>query len=312
MKLTAEKFEEIRDYTFRLMSEHHSPTALAFYGAYFDVEKDLILMLTPAFVAEIHNVDSKEFINKEKPFYNAAWNEFMSVPYNRPIESFFKEIGDFHAIGHTTYSATDIINILKRHEKYVLDGVARYVFVQGFLPEGCAPIKFKNVNGKPFFGLPNNPTEFTIDEDSVIPERYIEFDKSYACEVINKDSGYSLNVLELFGKTRSGLIISEKNWRPEYLEKANRLEGLYSDQMICSNILEIAEGEVMPPIHMTPIMLYDVLKIFMLCKNPIFNLVFQKEVNSHVRLESVPQDDDDLFIRVHFHVKDQSYGIQRG
>lgn len=313
MKLNNETFKNLKDYALRAMSEYHSPGKLLFYGAFCDKQKRTIFMLSPYFAVEIENVDMDEFVSDEKPFYNSALDEFTSYPYEAPIEVIMSEMGEFNPIGHTTYSATDIIRIMDKAKKEVFNRTSRYVFAQGFLPEGTAPIKFRaGQDGRPFFSMPNANKEFIISEYSTIPEQYIIPERSYACRLNDVGSHYTIDVVEMFGKTKSGLVISEECFDPANLDSINSFEGLYSELMVCSNTLEIADGAVMPPIHLGSLLFYDILKIFMSCKNPVFNLVFQEAVNSRVILENVPEGEDDIAIRVHVATLNQEYGFQRG
>lgn len=324
-------FDKIVSYSLGGVSDHKNPKRITKSGIFFDKKNKSIVIASPFTLIEISNIEIGNIVPDDAPFFNSPMGEFRQYPFTKSVEELYAEIGEFKPVGHVTYSATDIINILEpaiRHSRdrdfetprskndymnriSVVPG--RYVFVQGFLPEGCAPVKFKNVGGRPSFSLKGVSKPFVISSNSNIPEKYVVPDKCYACRVTETPERFELDVVSLFGKTKSGLVMATGGYYDHNnLELINRLEGLYTDMMVCSDLLVKNEECYMPPIHLTVELLYDTLKMFMLAEVPLFDLIFQEEVNSHILLQSKPQNDNEILIRAYMAVKDLTYKYQIG
>lgn len=332
MKLTEQKFNEVLSYLLRSSTEYHNPGKYNFYGIVFDKEKRAALVITPVFVIEVNNIDMGNFVPDDKPFFNCIFKEFTELKYpvnpeleklakegkesittRKIIDELLAEMGEFNFVGKTVYSITNILDIMQRAKKEVMiDESTRYVFSQGFLPPDTAAIKFsKGTDGKPFFSLKGVDKEFKVSQYSTVPFDIIEAGETYACAVNDMESYFSLDVITKFGKTRSGLIISDGIFEKENIPKINNFEGVPVDLMTCSNVLDMQPNQIMSPIHIDGLILYDVMRVFLMCKNPLVELHFQKSSDDFLMFSSIPVDDDDVYIRAYMGPLRQNYGCQR-
>lgn len=313
MIINDKNFGEIIATTLRAASEYHKVLRFDTCGIAFDKEKGTIRIISFCFYVEISNVKIELDIPKDQPFYNILLKKWTSIPYSRPIEYYVeKKHSTYKFVGKTEYYANNILNIIKKEEEAVLDLRARFIFVQGFLPQGCAAVTFKGTKGNPVFELKGSNKNFVVSPNSTIPKEFIEPGVTYAC-ALNDNGNVELDVICKFGKTRSGLHTSEIMYDSKCLPRLSNLEIIHPELTSCSNTLDSIDGAgTMPPIHVGAMVLYDLLKIFILCKNSKFNLHFQEEINKDIWMESIPVDDTDARVSVFLAPYDYYKNIQRG
>ena len=314
MIINEKNFGEFIAAALRAASEYHKVLRYDTCGVIFDKEKGTAKLISFCFYVEMENLKIELDIPENKPFYNVFLRQWTSMPYSKPIEYHVeRRQSTYKFIGKTEYYANNILNIIQKEEEAVLDLRARFVFVQGFLPQGCAAVVFKGEKGNPTFELRGVNKRFVVSENSTIPKEFVEPGTAYACALNDTGSVVELDVLCKFGKTRSGLHVSEIMYDSKCLPRLNNLEIIHPDLTCCSNVLDTVEGSSsMPPIHVGAMVLYDLLKLFLMCKSSKFNLHFQENINSDIWIESIPQDEDDMKLSIFLTPYDYYKNIQRG
>jgi len=314
MIINNENFGEVVAKMLRAASEYHKAERFDTCGIIFDKDDNSLKLISVWFFVRVTNVKIEIDIPRGKPFYNVLGKVWTEIPYEKPVEYYMeKRAESYNFVGRTEYYANNILNIINKETEKVLDLRARYVFVQGFLPQGCAAITFKEENGKPVFKAPKIPKKFVIDENSAIPEKFVQPGITYACTLNDCGDTVTLDVITKFGKTRSGMFVSEVKYDSKCLPRLNNLEIIHPELTVCSNILETSDEEInMPPIHLGAMLLYDLLKILLICKTSKFNLHYQEKINDDIWIESVPEDYDDAKVSIFFPPYDYYKNIQRG
>ena len=314
MIINEKNFGEVVAKMLRAASEYHKAERFDTCGIVFDKEDNALRLISIWFFVRITNVKIEIDIPKGKPFYNVLTKQWTEIPYTKPLEYYqSKKEETYNFVGRTEYYATNILNIINKETDKVLDLRARYIFVQGFLPKGCAAITFKAENGKPVFKAPKIPKNFVIGKHSTIPEEFVQPGITYTCALNDCGDIIELDVITKFGKTRSGMYVSEIKYDSKCLPRLNNLEIIHPDLTVCSNVQESAKEELsMPPIHLGAMILYDLLKILLVCKTSKFNLHYQEEINKEVLIESIPIDDDDARVAIFLSPYDYYKNIQRG
>lgn len=317
MIINNDNFGEVISKLLRFCSEYPKVKNLESCGIIFNKEERTLKAINPFAFLRVDNVDIEINYPKDRPFYNVLLRDWTSIPFSAPVDSFMEaRARDYNFVGKTVYYASNILKILNKDIEKVIDNRARYVFVQGYLPDGCAIITFKNENGKLVYKHPKISKEFIVSENSSIPEEFLEEDTPYIAALNMENNNIFLDILSKFGKTRSGMYVSEIRYDAKCLPRLNNLEIVHPDLTTCSNVLEpeVEGGEFisMPPIHVGAVLLHDILKAFLLCKSTKFILHYQEEVNKDLFLESVPVDDNDAKVRVYFPPLNIHKTIQRG
>lgn len=313
MIINENNFGQVIATALRAAGEYHKSARYDTCGLVFDKENGTIRIISLYFYVEITNLKIEIDVPKDKPFYNVMSRSWTTVPYLKPIEYYVnKKHETYNFIGKTEYYANNILNIINKEKEKVLDLRARYVFVQGFLPQDGAAITFREENGKPVFSLKGVNKEFVIAKNSTIPEEYVKPGVTYACLLADRGDYIELNVISKFGKSRSGMYVSEVMYDSKCLPRLNSLEIIHPELTECSNVLLKPDEISMPPIHVGAMILYDLLKLFMLCKSSKFSLHFQEEINKDIWMESIPVDDDDARVSVFLSTYDYYKNIQRG
>lgn len=317
MIINERNFGEVVAKLLRVASEYPKIERYDTCGITFNKKERCLKIINSFAFVRVDNVDIEINISEDKPFYNVLTKEWTRNPYPADPDFFMsKRAETYNFVGKTEYYGTNILNILNKDIDKVLQGRARYVFVQGYLPQGCAIITFKDENGRPVFRHPKLDKEFVISENSTIPEEFINVGTSYICALDQCGDRINLDVLAKFGKTRSGMFVSEVKYDAKCLPRLNNLEIVHPDLTCCSNVLEPEEqGKElisMPPIHVGAVLLYDLLKVLLLCKSTRFTLHYQEEVNKDIFIESMPVDDDDVKVQIFFPPLDIHKTIQRG
>lgn len=314
MIINEKNFGEFVAVSMRAASEYHKLFRYDTCGITFNKEQGTARIVSRYFYIEMSNLKIELDIPRDKPFYNILLKQWTSLPFSKPIEYHVeRRHSTYKFIGRTEYYANNILNIIKKEEESVLDMRARFVFVQGFLPQGCAAIVFKGEKGNPVFELKGTNKRFIVSQHSTIPREFIEPGIAYACALNDCGDTVELDVLCKFGKTRAGLHVSEIMYDSKCLPRLNNLEIIHPDLTCCSNSLETVEGtSTMHPIHVGAMILYDVLKLFLLCKSSKFYLHFQEEINDDIWIESIPVDDEDMKLSIFLCPYDYYKNIQRG
>lgn len=313
MIINNENFGFIISTALRAAGEYHKSARYDTCGLAFDKERGTIRIISLYFYVEISNLKIEIDVPADKPFYNVVTKSWTSIPYMKPIEYYVnKKQETYKFIGKTEYYANNILNIIGKEKEKVLDLRARYIFVQGFLPEGGAAITFSEQDGKPVFALKGVDKKFLIARNSIIPEEYVKPGVTYACLLEDRGDCFEINVVSKFGKSRSGMYVSEVMYDAKCLPRLNSLEIIHPELTECSNVLDKPEDISMPPIHVGAMILYDLLKLFIVCKSSKFNLHFQKEINADIWMESIPVDNEDPKVSVFLSTYDYYKNIQRG
>lgn len=314
MVVNNENFGKVLEACLRLASEFQKVNHNAARGILFDKTNGKIQIISVFFYAEISDVKIELDIPAGKPFFNTMFNEWIEPPFPKPIDGDVKAMIDScKFVGMTQYYGSNIINIISRDIEAVMDLKARYVFSHGYLPENTAAVKFRDEDGKPVFRLANSSKKFVIAKDSVIPESNVVPGITYACRPRQSGDVVELDVLKKFGKTSSGMFVSDVYYDSSCLPMLNDGSIIHPDLAECSNIFEACDDEIkMPPIHVSAVLLYDALKLMLLNKSSKFNLHFQEKINTFIRLESVKTCDTDADINIYLAPLDLSARIQRG
>lgn len=314
MIINEKNFGEFVAAALRAASEYHKVLRYDTCGIIFDKKKGMAKLISFCFYVEMENLRIELDIPEDKPFYNVLLRQWTSIPYNKPIEYHVeKRQSTYKFIGKTEYYANNILNIIKKEENAVLDLKARFVFVMGNLPQGCAAVMFQGEKGNPVFQLKGVNKKFVVSENSTIPREFVEPGIAYACALDDCGDTVYLDVLCKFGKTRSGLHVSEIMYDSNCLPRLNNLEIIHPELTCCSNVLDtVAGSSAMPPIHLGAMVLYDLLKLFLMCKSSKFNLHFQENINSDIWIESIPVDEEDMKLSIFLAPYDYYKNIQRG
>lgn len=314
MIINEKNFGEFIAVALRAASEYHKVLRYNTCGIMFNKKEGTAKVISNYFYVEMSNLKIEIDIPEDKPFYNVFLKQWTSMPFSKPIEYHVEKAqAKYKFIGKTEYYANNILNIIKKEEEAVLDLRARFVFVQGFLPQGCAAVVFKGEKGNPVFELKGVDKRFVVSQNSTIPKEFVEPGIAYACALNDMGSVVELDVLCKFGKTRSGLYVSEIMYDSKCLPRLNNLEIIHPELTCCSNTLDTVEGlSTMPPIHVGAMILYDLLKFFLLCKSSKFNLHFQENINSDIWMESIPVDEEDMHLSIFLTPYDYYKNIQRG
>lgn len=316
MIINNENFYEVIDILLRTATVYSPSQDFSFSGILFNKERRSVSVRQVYFLLDIENVDIQIDIDPSKPFFNVALRTWMSAPPKMDMNILRKDLIETNKfIGKTEYYANNILNNIKKEEEMVLKRKTRYIFVNGFMPQGHAAVTFSfDANGRPFYSNSRIPKKFVIDSESTIPQECLAPGVTYTCSVEDMGDGtIRIDPVTKFGKTRSGLLISPELFDPVIMPKLDSLEIIHPELMECSNTLDMVEGfNAMPPIHTSTILLYDLLKTFMLCKSSKFELHFQERINSLIMLTNKPQDDKDPLITIYLAVRDYYGGIQEG
>lgn len=275
---------------------------------HFDKQNKRLSIINPFFCIQLENVQIDLNIDDTNCFYNVITRSWGPCPRNK-IK--YQEMIDgvkrnLKFIGRTEFYANNLINVMEKEKEFVNTHQARYIFVHGFLPEGAAPVIFKD-EGYPVSHLKNGK-RILVDNSSDIPKEAVRPGDAYAVKVVGKSGNDILvNVLCRFGKTRSGLLVSaDKPYTSKYLPLLSNLEIIHPELTECSNFLDIQQGYTMPPIHLEALYLYNILITMMLCKSSKFSLFFQEKINEPIYIESQPQDEDDVLVTAVLGVLDQT------
>lgn len=314
MKINKDNFDEVISICLRAATEYQKVNFNASKGIIFDKGNHRIQMISPFFYIEILDVEIDLDIPKDKPFFNILFGEWGPVPLPRPIDDQVKEmIESCKFIGSTQYYASNIINIISKEMDPVMKQKARYVFNQGYLPEGTAAVTFKDENGKPVFKLGNSPKKFVIAGDSKIPEEFVVPGITYACKPTESGGVVELDVIKKFGKTSSGLYVSTKFYDSSCLPLLNEGSLIHPELTECSNVLDaIDEAITMPPVHVNALMLYDCLKTFLLCESTKFNMHFQEKLSTPIWLDGIKSKETDPKINIYIAPHNYHARIQIG
>lgn len=275
-------------------------------GILFDKQENKVIIGSPFFGVEIGNIDIQIDVPPVTPFFDVVekkWTKPNDIALD--LQNNFKDIiSNANFIGYTSYYANNIINMLSKQVKPLAEFKCRYIFNQGYIPEGCMCVTFKMIGGDPIFELRGTNLKFVISDYSRIPKDKIQ-EGTYICAIDNQGDTVVLDVLSKYGKTRSGLNISEIYFDGSKLEAVNGMMEIPPELMVCSNVLEVREfnndGEPlsMPPIHLGALLLYDLLHLFTLCRTGKFNLYFKEKTDEPVFLESQSQHPDDPKINIY-------------
>lgn len=304
-----ENFEDVVDMLKGLSSSYHSATVERVKGIIFLKDENMIKIVNHFSVTEIENVDIQVKVPPMKPFWDIISDEWEEIPHKSPLPNIKDLVEKAEFIGRTEYNNKNILIIMNKEYDKVSDLKTRYVFSQGFLPEGCMCAQFKIINGEPIFEIPNFPKKFVVSENSSIPKEYLKEKIIYQCGLDDQGDVVVLDVISKFGKTKSGLITTDIAFDCKSLPSVNSFFGIHPELMTCSNMLDINKDEndeplTMPPIHVPGKFLYDIMFVFNLCKNGFFYIHFQeRNLNSNekdrfILLESSSKDKDEPKIRV--------------
>lgn len=297
LKVTEEVFGEFIELGYKAMCDYIKVGRFDTCGLFVDKLKGTIRIISPFFYVEINDLQFEMEVPDE--FYNVYTKDWMKSPYKAKIEDVVNNRQqNYKFVGKTSYYANNILNILNQDMDRVIDGTSRYIFVQGTLPNGSAIVTFKDNGGKLFYEIPNFPKEFVIDDKSEIPEKDIKPGVTYICYMEETQNRVYLNVVSKFGKTRSGMYSSDIYYDSSCLPLLDELKIIDPKFMECSNTLDIAPCTHMPPIHLGSMIFYDLLKIFLICKNSKFNLHFQEKINEDIMMESESSDKGDPHISI--------------
>ena len=202
MIINEKNFGEFIAAALRAASEYHKVLRYDTCGVIFDKEKGTAKLISFCFYVEMENLKIELDIPANKPFYNVFLRQWTSMPYSKPIEYHVeRRQSTYKFIGKTEYYANNILNIIQKEEEAVLDLRARFVFVQGFLPQGCAAVVFKGEKGNPTFELRGVNKRFVVSENSTIPKEFVEPGTAYACALNDTGSVVELDVLCKFTKS---------------------------------------------------------------------------------------------------------------
>lgn len=311
LKVTEEVFGQFIDLGYKAMCDYIKVGRFDTCGLFVDKLKGTIRIISPFFYVEVNDLRFEMEVPNE--FYNVYANEWTKSPYEVNIADVVNNRHqNYKFIGKTEYYANNIINILKTDMDRVIDGSSRYIFVQGTLPDGAAIVTFKEKNGDLYFEIPGFDKEFIIDEKSEIPKSDIKPGVTYACYTEETSRSVYLDVICKFGKTRSGMYSSEIFYDASCLPLLDELKIVDPKLTECSNMLDIAPDTHMPPIHVGSMILYDLLKMFLICRNSKFQLHFQEKINSDIMMESTSDDANDPHISVFLAPYDYYKNVQIG
>lgn len=314
MIIDEKEFNRVCDTMLRTATEYHKLGDTKTCGIYFDKENSVIRIISLYFFIEIQNADIRIDVPKNAPFFNIINNEWTDVPFARPMEEYMeRKARSYEFVGRTEYYAKNIMSIIQKEEEKTMKLKTRYVFVQGFLDEGTAILTFKSINDRLYSEIKGR--KFVVDKNSFIPEQYVIPGLTYAVSVTGTSNGcITVDVIERFGRTRSGLYVTETVFNAEKcLPLLDKIRNVHEQLTECSDVLDTINNEVvMPPIHMNAMMLMDLLRIFTLNTSTKFSLHFQQNINSDIFMESIPEGDEDYKILIYASTLDYYRTIQRG
>jgi len=257
-------------------------------------------------------VEGFKGLDPEGEFFSFFESKYIKRPYRITMEEILGTINDFNFVGQVTFPITNLINRLDTLDDNKKKK-ARVVITQTIKEEDDILVKFA-FNGQQLEFKPNGIKPFRIANNSLIPGQFVKPGVSYRCkevEELETGDAYYMNVIEPYGKVRAGVIYSEAGFIPTNMDMIHRLIGVPQESILCTNICQPEENLRMPPIHLSAIMLYDLLKVFLVTNSKLIEMHFGDDPNKHVMFKNIKENPDDLQVTIYVATLDPGLGIQR-
>ena len=257
-------------------------------------------------------VEGFKGITPEGEFFSFFENKYISRPYRITMEEIIGTINDFEFIGQATFPITNLMNRIDVFDDEKKKK-SRVVITPTIKEHDDVLLKF-SFNGQNLEYKPAGVKPLRVAQNSMIPEQFVRPGVSYRCkevEDLETSEAYYMNVIEPYGRVRAGVIYSEAGFIPNNMDAIHRLVGVPQEAILCTNICQPEDNLIMPPIHLSAIMLYDLLKIFLVTNNPLIEMHFGDDPNKHVMFKNIKQKEDDLQVTIYMATLDPGLGIQR-
>lgn len=302
-----QKLETLLNFMMRPAVEYNLPQR-NFWG--ISVGENSILAASGFFMIEIENTGFEQ--KPEGNFFSYVENKFGEFAY--PLtEAQLREraAAQCKFVGKVMLPVTNIINRLDEIDKHTSLKKCRVVVSPGYLESGELTLKFVQEGGEWLFKHPSLPEPVRIAKTSPIQQDGIRGGVVYRCAITETtETSLKVNVIEPYGKMRLGVLYSPQGFVPTNIEDINRMTGIIPpDMIICTNMVD-PDPVPAPPIHLDGSMMFDLLKVFLLCSDTV-ELHLPDDPNKPVMFTNIPKDEKDLRIRIIVATLNPFFGGQR-
>jgi hypothetical protein len=269
-----------------------------------------IIVASGFFTIEISNIKLDE--KPETNFFSYFEEKFSEYAYPLNVPQIHEKVSSqCEFVGKITLPVTNIINRLMEIDKHTSLKKCRIVVSPGYLESGELTLKFVQNGGHWEFKHQALPKPIHLSKDSVIKEDGIRPDVVYRCVAVGETADcLEVNAVEPYGKMRLGVLYSPNGFVPTNIEDVNRMTGIIPpDMIICTNVAE-PEQIPAPPIHLDGSMMFDLLKVFLLCADKV-EMHLPNDPNKPVMFTNVMKSEDDLMIRIVAATLNPFFGAQR-
>lgn len=298
---------EILDFLMRPAVEYNLPQK-KYWGISFG--KDSIMVASGFFMVQIENIQFEQ--KPETDFFSYFENKFteFSYPLN-PLQIQEKISSQCNFAGKMTLPITNVINRLSEIDKHTSLKKCRIVTSPGYLESDELTLKFVHATNGWEFRHNAVPKPFRLDPHSTIGEDGIHEDVVYRSKVTKEtEDAILIDAIEPYGKMRMGVLYSPQGFVPDNIEAINRMTGIIPpDMIICTNATE-PEFIPAPPVHLDGSMMFDLLKIFLLCTDKV-EMHLPDDPNKPVMFTNILRNDEDLKIRIIVATLNPFFGAQR-